>query len=395
MLTAASQSEVVADLRRRNLQPIDVTRAGTFEAMFAGGGAPTGKKTAKRASAKKGELDVFTRQLSTMLAAGIPMLEALEILAEQAESPGFAYCLDRVVTDIRSGSDLSKAMEPHKAVFSNIYVSMVRAGEASGQIDVILTRLAEYLESSARLRSEIKAAMTYPVISLFLVLGIACFLMMGIVPSFKPVFESLEVDLPGLTVAIMETAIFMKDYWYVIFGGVGAAVVGVRVAVKTPAGAYARDSLFLRVPVFGILFKKVALSRFARTFSTLIKSGVPILGAMEIVSATSGNLVITKIVDDARNSVRNGESLADPFMKSTIFPPMVCKMISIGERSGALDSLLEKIAEFYDQQVEAEVNGLTAMIEPIMIAIMGIVVGGIVLAVFLPIFKLQEKLSGG
>ena len=395
MLTAASQSEVVADLRRRNLQPIDVTRAGTFEAMFAGGGAPTGKKTAKRASAKKGELDVFTRQLSTMLAAGIPMLEALEILAEQAESPGFAYCLDRVVTDIRSGSDLSKAMEPHKAVFSNIYVSMVRAGEASGQIDVILTRLAEYLESSARLRSEIKAAMTYPVISLFLVLGIACFLMMGIVPSFKPVFESLEVDLPGLTVAIMDTAIFMKDYWYVIFGGVGAAVVGVRVAVKTPAGAYARDSLFLRVPVFGILFKKVALSRFARTFSTLIKSGVPILGAMEIVSATSGNLVITKIVDDARNSVRNGESLADPFMKSTIFPPMVCKMISIGERSGALDSLLEKIAEFYDQQVEAEVNGLTAMIEPIMIAIMGIVVGGIVLAVFLPIFKLQEKLSGG
>ena len=395
MLTAASQSEVVADLRRRNLQPIDVTRAGTFEAMFAGGGAPTGKKTAKRASAKKGELDVFTRQLSTMLAAGIPMLEALEILAEQAESPGFAYCLDRVVTDIRSGSDLSKAMEPHKAVFSNIYVSMVRAGEASGQIDVILTRLAEYLESSARLRSEIKAAMTYPVISLFLVLGIACFLMMGIVPSFKPVFESLEVDLPGLTVAIMETAIFMKDYWYVIFGGVGAAVVGVRVAVKTPAGAYARDSLFLRVPVFGILFKKVALSRFARTFSTLIKSGVPILGAMEIVSATSGNLVITKIVDDARNSVRNGESLADPFMKSTIFPPMVCKMISIGERSGALDSLLEKIAEFYDQQVEAEVNGLTSMIEPIMIAVMGVVVGGIVLAVFLPIFKLQEKLSGG
>ena len=395
MLTAASQSEVVADLRRRNLQPIDVTRAGTFEAMFAGGGAPTGKKTAKRASAKKGELDVFTRQLSTMLAAGIPMLEALEILAEQAESPGFAYCLDRVVTDIRSGSDLSKAMEPHKAVFSNIYVSMVRAGEASGQIDVVVTRLAEYLESSARLRSEIKAAMTYPVISLFLVLGIACFLMMGIVPSFKPVFESLEVDLPGLTVAIMETAIFMKDYWYVIFGGVGAAVVGVRVAVKTPAGAYARDSLFLRVPVFGILFKKVALSRFARTFSTLIKSGVPILGAMEIVSATSGNLVITKIVDDARNSVRNGESLADPFLKSTIFPPMVCKMISIGERSGALDSLLEKIAEFYDQQVEAEVNGLTAMIEPIMIAIMGIVVGGIVLAVFLPIFKLQEKLSGG
>ena len=396
MLSAASQADVIADLRRRNLQPIDIKRAGALESMFAGGGAKGPKKSmAKKSSCRKGELDVFTRQLSTMLAAGIPMLEALEILAEQAESPGFAFCLDKVVNDIRSGSDLSKALEPHKAVFSNIYVSMVRAGEASGQIDVILTRLAEYLESSARLRSEIKSAMTYPVVSLFLVLGIASFLMMGIVPSFKPVFESLEVDLPGLTVAIMDTAIFMRDYWYVIFGGIGAAVVGVRFGVKTPAGARLRDNLFLRMPVFGILFKKVALSRFARTFSTLIKSGVPILGAMEIVSATSGNLVITQIVDDARNSVRNGESLAEPFMKSTIFPPMVCKMISIGERSGARDSLLEKIAEFYDQQVEAEVNGLTSMIEPIMIAVMGVVVGGIVLAVFLPIFKLQEKLSGG
>ena len=396
MLAAESQAEVVADLRRRNLQPIDIVRAGAFEAMFASLSSDgSKKKTAKRASCKKGELDVFTRQLSTMLAAGIPMLEALEILAEQAESPGFAYCLERVVGDIRSGADFSKALEPHKAVFSNIYVSMVRAGEASGQLDVILTRLAEYLESSARLRSEIKSAMTYPVISLFLVLGIASFLMMGIVPSFKPVFESLEVDLPGLTVVIMDTATFMQNYWYVIFGGVAAAVVGIRAGVKTPTGAYLRDKLFLGVPVFGILFKKVALSRFARTFSTLIKSGVPILGAMEIVSATSGNLVITRIVDDARNSVRNGESLADPFLKSTVFPPMVCKMISIGERSGALDSLLEKIAEFYDQQVEAEVNGLTSMIEPIMIAIMGIVVGGIVLAVFLPIFKLQEKLSGG
>jgi type IV pilus assembly protein PilC len=396
MLAAASQADVVADLRRRNLQPIDIVRAGAIEAMFTRvSNDGTQKKTVKRASCKKGELDVFTRQLSTMLAAGIPMLEALEILAEQAESPGFAYCLDCVVNDIRSGSDFSKALEPHKAVFSNIYVSMVRAGEASGQLDVILTRLAEYLESSARLRSEIKSAMTYPVISLFLVLGIASFLMMGIVPSFKPVFESLEVDLPGLTVVIMDTATFMQDYWYVIFGGVGALVFGLRAAVKTPAGAYARDKVFLSVPVFGILFKKVALSRFARTFSTLIKSGVPILGAMEIVSATSGNLVITRIVDSARNSVRNGESLADPFLKSSVFPPMVCKMISIGERSGALDSLLEKIAEFYDQQVEAEVNGLTSMIEPIMIAIMGIVVGGIVLAVFLPIFKLQEKLSGG
>jgi type IV pilus assembly protein PilC len=392
-VSAANQAEVVADLRRRNLQPVEITKSGGFGSMFGKGSGK--KKIAKKASCKKGELEVFTRQLSTMLSAGIPMLEGLEILADQAESPGFAYCLDKVVSDIRSGSDLSKAMEPHKKVFSHIYVSMIRAGEVSGQIDTILTRLAEYLEASAHLRSEIKSAMTYPVISLVLVIGIASFLMIGIVPSFKPVFESLEVELPALTVVIMDIAFFMRDYWYLIFGGAGAVIFGLKLLIKTPKGAYVKDQVMLRVPVFGILFKKVALSRFARTFSTLIKSGVPILGAMEIVSDTSGNLVISRIVDNARDSVRNGDSLSDPFSKSTVFPPMVVKMMAIGERSGALDALLEKIAEFYDQQVEAEVKGLTSMIEPIMIAVMGIVVGGIVLAVFLPIFKLQEKLSGG
>jgi type IV pilus assembly protein PilC len=321
------------------------------------------------------------------------MLEALEILADQAESPGFAFCLDRVVESIRSGTDLSKALEQHKKVFSHIYVSMVRAGEASGQIDIILTRLAEYLESSAHLRSEIKAAMTYPVISLVLVFGIASFLMIGIVPSFKPVFESLDVKLPALTVFIMDIAFFMKDYWYLMFGGLFAAIVGIRMAVQTKRGELLRDQIVLKTPVFGTLFRKVALSRFARTFSTLIKSGVPILGAMEIVSDTSGNRVISMVIDNARDSVKNGESLSEPFTRSTVFPPMVVKMMAIGERSGALDTLLEKIAEFYDQQVEAEVKGLTSMIEPIMIAVMGFIVGGIVLAVFLPIFKLQEKLS--
>jgi type IV pilus assembly protein PilC len=397
-VTADSQADAVADLRRRNLTPVEVTKAGGFGGWFGGGGGGKGGKKrgkATRSSARKGELEVFTRQLSTMLGAGIPMLEALEILADQAESPGFAFCLDKVVSDIRSGSDLSKALEPHKRVFSHIYVSMIRAGEVSGQIDTILTRLAEYLEASAHLRSEIKSAMTYPVISLVLVIGIASFLMIGIVPSFKPVFESLEVELPGLTVVIMDIAFFMRDYWYLIFGGMGAAIFGLKVACRTPKGAYAKDVVMLRMPVFGILFKKVALSRFARTFSTLVKSGVPILGAMEIVSDTAGNLVISRIVDRAKDAVRNGESLSDPFMKSTVFPPMVTKMMAIGERSGALDALLEKIAEFYDQQVEAEVKGLTSMIEPIMIAVMGIIVGGIVLAVFLPIFKLQEKLSGG
>jgi type IV pilus assembly protein PilC len=390
-ITAETQNDVVADLRKKQLTPISIKKSGAA----LGPGGKKEKKVAKKAWAKKGELEVFTRQLSTMLSAGIPMLEALEILADQAESPGFKFCLLRVVEDIRGGADLSKAMETHTKVFSDIYVAMIRAGEISGQIDVILVRLAEYLEGAAHLRSEIKAAMTYPVVSLFLVIGIACFLMMGIVPSFKPVFDSLEVDLPGLTVVIMDAAFFMRDSWYMIFGAMGAAFFGFKVFVKSPKGRFIWDGVKLKVPVFGSLFRKVALSRFSRTFSTLVKSGVPILGAMEIVSQTAGNTVISKTVDTARDAVKQGDSLSDPFMESTVFPPMVVKMMAIGERSGALDALLEKIADFFDQQVEAEVKGLTALIEPIMIAVMGFVVGGIVLAVFLPIFKLQETLSGG
>lgn len=394
-LTASTQADVVADLRRKSLVPVSILesrKGGGFLSLSRG---EKTQKQAKKASVKKGELEVFTRQLSTMLSAGIPMLEALEILADQAETPGFRFCLNKVVDDIRNGADLSRALEPHKSVFSDIYVSMVRAGEVSGQIDVILTRLAEYLEAAAHLRQEIKSAMTYPVVSLFLVLGIAGFLMIGIVPSFRPVFDSLGVELPGLTVVIMDTAEFMRDQWYVMFGAIIALVFAVKFAVKTEKGAYAWDKLKLRVPVFGPLFRKVALSRFARTFATLVKSGVPILGAMEIVSQTAGNRVISGIVDSARDSVKQGDSLSEPFAKSAEFPPMVTKMMGIGERSGALDALLEKIAEFYDQQVESEVKGLTSLIEPIMIGVMGFVVGGIVLAVFLPIFKLQETLSSG
>ncbi len=391
-MKAASQTEVVSKLRKQQLTPVNVKQAG---GLFGIAGAAKGKRVAKKSSCRKGEVEVFTRQLSTMLGAGIPMLEALEILADQAETPGFQFCLDAVVDEIRGGSDLSKALSYHPRVFSDIYVSMIKAGEVSGQIDVILTRLADYLEAAAHLRSEIKSAMTYPVVSLFLVVSIASFLMIGIVPSFKEVFDSLEVTLPELTVVTMDIAFFMRDNWYLIFGGMFVAFVLLKAWVKTDTGKLAKDHLILRVPVFGPLFKKVALARFARTFSTLVKSGVPILGAMEIVSQTAGNKVISNIVDDARESVKQGESLMEPFSESKMFPPMVTKMIGIGERSGALDQLLEKIAEFYDQQVETEVKGLTSLIEPIMIAVMGFIVGGIVLAVFLPIFKLQEKLSGG
>jgi len=393
-INAESQSEVIAELRKKNLTPVNIKAGGG--SMFAqgkGGGKNNTKWAKAKPSASLNDIVLFTRQLATMLSAGIPMLEALEILADQAESDGFKVALKGVVEDVRTGGDLSTACAKYPKCFSDIYVSMIRAGEVSGQIDIILERLAEYVEAAQHLKSEIKSAMTYPVVSLFLVIGIAAFLMIGIVPQFKPVFESLEIDLPALTQFVMDTAFFFKANWLVIFAGCGALFAAISAFKKTPKGHYMFDAMMLKLPVFGSLFKKVALARFSRTFSTLVKSGVPILAAMEIVSETAGNKVLQEVVDEAKTSVKQGDTLSEPLAKSPVFPPMVTKMIAIGERSGALETLLEKIATFYDEQVETEVKSLTSLIEPIMIAIMGFLVGGIVLAVFLPIFKLQEKLA--
>lgn len=388
-----NQEAAVAELRKRNLIVVSVKPSGGTQAKSGGLAGMVSDSNPDRYSPKGDELVVFTRQLSTMVGAGIPLLEALEILAEQAERAGFAAVLDNVVEDIRSGADLSSAFGKYPRCFSEIYVSMVRAGEASGQLDDILTRLAEYMEASLKLKRDIKAAMTYPVVSLFLVVGITMFLMLGIVPKFREVFSSMDIELPGLTAGVLGVAEWMDANVVVMAVAGAAAIVGFKFYKKTPIGQWHMDWVVLNAPVFGPLFRKVALSRFSKTFATLVKSGVPILGALEIVSATSGNKHIAKAVDDARESVRQGDTLSEPLSKSPHFPPMVVKMIGIGERSGALENLLEKISEFYDDQVTASVKSLTSLIEPIMIAIMGFLVGTIVLAVFLPIFELQKKLA--
>jgi len=393
-LAGSSKDAVIGELRKRNLIVLSVNESGGG----GGGGGGAAKRLLTGANPKsykpKGdELVVFTRQLSTMVGAGIPLLEGLEILQEQAERAGFSAVLDSVVEDIRAGTDLSTAMEKFPKSFSNIYVAMIRAGEVSGQLDDILSRLAEYVEASLKLKRDIKAAMTYPVVSLVLVVGITMFLMLGIVPKFREVFDSMEITLPALTSAILNIADWMKSNVLVMAGIAVGAFVGAKIYAKSKTGAWQLDWLMLNMPVFGPLFRKVALSRFSKTFATLVKAGVPILGALEIVSATVGNQCISKAVDEARESVRQGETLSEPLGRSSQFPPMVVKMIGIGERSGALEQLLEKISIFYDDQVAAAVKSLTSLIEPIMIAVMGFLVGTIVLAVFLPIFELQKKLS--
>jgi type IV pilus assembly protein PilC len=394
MVTAKSQAEVVADLRRRNLIVLDV-RPSLVQKGDGEGGGVLRSLTKARPSATKDQLVIFTRQLSTMISAGVPLLESLEVLQEQADTPGFRLVLDNVIESVRGGSDLSTALEAYPKVFPQIYVSMVRAGEVSGQLDDILVRLAEYMEASEKLKRDIKAAMTYPVISLVLVLGITLFLMIGIVPKFQEIFETLDIPLPALTQGVLTASFILKHN----FGMASAAIVGMVILFslwkKSASGRRTIDWLILHLPVFGPLFQKVALSRFSRTFATLIKSGVPILGALEIVSETAGNQIISEVVDNAKENVRQGHTLAEPLMESKVFPPMVTRMVQIGEKSGSLEQLLEKISDFYDDQVSAAVKTLTSMIEPIMIGLMGFMVGGIVLAVFLPIFELQKQLGAG
>ncbi|MCA8961905.1 MAG: type II secretion system F family protein [Planctomycetes bacterium] len=399
-IDAESENEAVSELRRRGLTIISLAQSRGGSSGSSGGssffsmsvGGAKGKARGRRV--KSGDLVVITRQLATMVSAGIPLVEGIEIIEEQASNPTLRDALGEVVSDVRSGKDLSQALSRHPKIFSDIYINMIKAGEASGQLDTVLDRLADYQEDAEKLKSEIKSAMTYPVVSLVMVTGITLFLLVFIIPKFKEMFSSMGVELPWITSALLVTSDFLRENMLIWASAVVAIIVGIVMYFRTPKGLVTKDWLILKLPVFGSLFSKVAISRFSRTFSTLIRSGVPILGALEIVSQTCGNRIFSDGIDSASRSVRDGETLGEPLAKTGIFPPMVTRMISIGERSGALESLLEKISEFYDQQVSATVKALTSLIEPLMIGVMGFLVGGMVMAIFLPIFKMIGSMGG-
>ncbi|MCA8979212.1 MAG: type II secretion system F family protein, partial [Planctomycetes bacterium] len=355
-IEASDRNEAVSELRRQNLSVMKISEVSGSKAKKRNRLAAVKVKAGQKPAAKRAELVMFTRQLSTMVSSGLSLLESLEVLGEQAERPGMRVTCERLVTEVRGGSDLSAAMETCPKVFDPLYISMVRAAEVSGQMDIILERLADYQESADELRREIKSAMTYPVVSMVLVIAITAFLMIGIVPGFREVFESMDAELPALTEGILTISDKMREYWYVAVGGMVAFFVGLSLFKKTEKGALIWDGLTLKVPVFGPLFRKVALARFARTFATLIRSGVPIMATLDIVADTSGNRVISEVVLKSREAVRGGNQLCEPLAESPVFPPMVTRMISIGERSGAIEVLLEKIAEFYDSQVRAAVK---------------------------------------
>lgn len=391
MLSASDRGEALAELRRRNLVVLRMEEV-------AGGKGKGGKKSgfglfSSRPAATREELVMFTRQLATMVGAGLAILEAIDVLGEQAESPGFKKVCENIGNELRGGSDLSAAMQTMPNVFSQLYISMVCAGEVSGQMDVILQRLAEYMEANESLRREVKSAMTYPVISLTLVLGITAFLMLGVVPTFKEIFSSMEIELPGVTKAVLGASEFMRDHWLIVLGTLVGIVVSFVAFKRTAFGSYTCDKLGLKAPVFGPLARKIALARFSRTFATLIRSGVPIMGTLDIVADTAGNQVVANAVRASKESVKNGNMLSEPLAHSPVFPPMVVRMIAIGEKAGALETLLDKVADFYDQQVKAQIKSLTSLIEPILIALMGTIVGGVVMAVFLPILDIVGNLS--
>jgi type IV pilus assembly protein PilC len=340
------------------------------------------------------ELLMFTRQMATMVNAGLPLLQSLDILAEQTEDPTFSRIIQAVAQDVEGGETFSEALRRYSRAFPDLYVSMVRAGEAGGDLDGVLLQLADYLEATAELRRRIKSAMTYPVVAFSLILLMAAGLIMFVVPQFAQIFEELGGELPGPTRILIGASELLRSVWaFGVLGLVIAMVIGVRMYGQTPSGRYNLDLLKLKFPIFGKLTRKVAVGRFTRTLATLTRSGVPILQAMEIVERTSGNEVFARAIRNSADSVRNGETLADPLARSEQFPAMVTRMISVGEKTGALEVMLEKIADYYDSEVKATVDSLTSLIEPLLIMLMGLIVGGIVIALFMPILQISTLVS--
>ncbi|MBI4060821.1 MAG: type II secretion system F family protein [Elusimicrobia bacterium] len=336
------------------------------------------------------DLSLFSRQLSTLVGAGVPIVQSLGILEGQAENPAFKEVLSAVKSDIEAGLSISDALKKHPHAFPDLYCSMVKAGELGGILDTILERLTAYLESSEALKAKVKSAMMYPAIVLSICSLVTVFLMVFVIPTFKNIFAGFGAELPLPTQILIDLSDAMKARWYLLVAFPVAAWKGFGKFYSTAAGRKWVDTRSLKAPIFGPILKKVAVARFTRTLGTLIKSGVPIMQALETVASTAGNVVIAEAVSQTRESIREGGHLSDPLKKSGIFPNMVTSMISVGEETGALDIMLSKIADFYDQEVDTAVKGLTSLIEPIVIVVMGLIIGTIVIAMFMPMFAMGE-----
>ncbi len=343
-------------------------------------------------SVKESDVIIFARQFSTMIDAGLPLLQCLEILQAQQENPTFKKHLKKIKESVESGETFADALQKFPKDFNELFVNMVAAGEAGGILDVILGRLSSYMEKMAKLKKQVKGAMTYPIITIIVAIIVVGIILVFVIPVFEEMFASMESALPAPTLMVVALSDFVVANVLWIILGTAAAGFIIRRIYKTERGRIFMDDMFLRLPVVGMLIRKVAVAKFTRTTSTMISSGVSILDALDIVGKTSGNKIVEFAIKDVKSGIAEGRSMADPLLESGVFPSMVCSMISVGESTGALDTMMEKIADFYDDEVDQAVKNLTDMIEPFMLVFLGVVVGGLVIAMYLPIFTMAGNL---
>jgi type IV pilus assembly protein PilC len=336
---------------------------------------------------------IFTRQFSTMIDAGLPLVQGLTVLTEQADNKTFKNILKGITKDVEGGSTLAEALKKHPKVFDDLYVNLVAAGEVGGVLDTVLQRLASYIEKAEKLRSKIKGAMIYPAVVVAIAVIVLSVILIFVIPVFEEMFKSVGSALPLPTQFVVDLSRFVKSNVHYLIGAFILLGVLFRFYRRSVGGRKRTDALLLKLPVFGPLLKKVAVARFTRTLSTMISSGVPILDALEIVAKTSGNVILEEVIYEVRASIAEGQTIAEPLSETGIFPAMVVQMISVGEATGALDTMLEKIADFYDDEVDAAVEALTSMLEPLLMVFLGGTIGGMVVAMYLPIFKMAAALG--
>jgi type IV pilus assembly protein PilC len=381
---AGSKEMLAAQLRRERITPRAIKEKGKEFALPTFG---SGKVKTK-------EIAIFFRQFSVMIDAGLPLVQCLEILAANQENPTFQKCLTGVRSSVESGSTLANAMRGFPKVFDDLSTNMIEAGETGGILDTILQRLAQYVEKAVKLRSAVKSALIYPVSVISIAILIVAALLKWVVPIFANLFAGLGVALPLPTRIVMGLSAFVGHFWWVFIGGAVALVFGLKQINKHPKGKYTLDAMLLKMPVLGNLLRKIAVARFTRTLGTLITSGVPILEGLSITARTSGNAVLEQALMKVRKAIEEGRTIVDPLKECGVFPNMVSQMIGVGEATGAMDAMLQKIADFYEDEVDAATKDMLAMLEPIIIGILGVCVGGIVISLYMPLFSMIAKLAG-
>lgn len=389
-MEAASERDVAAALRQKNLfiTEINAPKSGLSADIKLPKWLDFGAIPNVR------DITIFSRQFATVINAGLPVVQSLNILQRQSSKEGLKDALKKVREDVETGLQLSDALAKHPRLFNKLYIYLVRAGEVSGNLDGILDRIAAYMEKQAALRGKIKTALTYPSVVLVIALAVTWFLLTGIVPQFAQILDQLGGELPVITRALIAVSDFLRFQWYILAGLIVAAIVGIGFFYRTKNGRRAIDRLLLRTPVVGTLIQKSAIASFSNTFGLLLRSGVNIIESIEITKGTAGNAIVEDILDETKDGVQRGEQISTTLMKyPRVFPPMVSSMVAIGEETGAVDSMLQKVADFYEREVDEAVDSLTAALEPMLIVFLGIIVGFIVAGMFLPMFSIIGQLS--